>query len=63
MSWFNAVGDGALATVVSLREKLRRGIKLERWERDFYNENRKLVDFQTRYTAAEDDLLRQWTGR
>ena len=63
MAWFNAVGDGALATVVSLREKLRRGIKLERWERDFYNENRKLVDFQTRYTAAEDDLLRQWTGR
>lgn len=63
IAWFNAIGDGALATVVALREKLRKGQKLEPWERDFYNENRKMIDFQTQYTTAEDDLLRMWTGR
>lgn len=63
MSWFNAVGDGTLANVVALREKLRKGKKLESWEREFYNENRKMIDFQTQYTDAEDDLLRLWTGR
>lgn len=63
IAWFNAIGDGTLANVVALREKLRKGQKLERWERDFYNENRKMIDFQAQYTAAEDDLLRVWTGR
>jgi len=53
LSWFHAIGEGQLSTVVSLRDKLRRGRKLEGWERDFYRENKSRVELKKRYTAQE----------
>lgn len=60
VAWFNAIGDGQLAAVVSIREKLRKGKKLSDWERDFYLENRSTVDLRTHYTGAEEAVLKQW---
>jgi len=60
ISWFRAIGDGQLATVVSIREKLRKGKKLADLERDFYRSNRSMVDFKTKYTAQDDDILGKW---
>ena len=34
LSWFHAIGEGQLSTVVSIRDKLRRGKKLEQWEKE-----------------------------
>ena len=62
IAWFNAIGDGQLATVVSIREKRRKGKKLTDWERDFYHSNRDKVDFKTKYTPEEDKLLKQMLG-
>ena len=53
LSYFCAIGEGQLSTVVSIRDKLRRGKKLEKWEQDFYRENKSLVDLKTRYSAEE----------
>ena len=53
LSWFHAIGEGQLSTVVSIRDKLRRGKKLEGWERDFYRENKNRVDLKKRYTPQE----------
>ena len=53
-SFFQAIGEGRLSTVLSIREKKRRGQKLEKWEREFYRENRSLVDFRRRYTPEEE---------
>lgn len=53
LSWFHAIGEGQLSTVVSIRDKIRRGKKLEDWERDFYRENKSRVDLKKRYTAEE----------
>lgn len=53
LSYFGAIGEGQLSTVVSIRDKLRRGKKLEKWEQDFYRENKSLVDLKTRYSAEE----------
>ena len=53
LSWFHAVGEGPLAFLVSLRDKLRRGQKLEPWEESFYRENREKVDIARRYTPEE----------
>lgn len=50
---FNSIGDGQLAMVVSIRSKLRKSKKLEKYERDFYRENKHLVDFKVHYTAEE----------
>ena len=53
IAFFSAVGEGTLATVVSIRDKRRKGKKLDDWERDFYQENRDMVDFRHKYTAEE----------
>jgi len=53
MAWFHAIGQGQLSTVVSIRDKLQRGKKLEKWEREFYRANRALVDIKKRYSHEE----------
>lgn len=53
LSWFNGIGEGQLATVVSIREKRRKGKKLLDWEKEFYQEHRNLVDFEKKYTVEE----------
>lgn len=63
ISWFNAIGDGQLAAVVSIREKLRKGKKLEAWEKEFYRDNRGKVDFKRKYTVEDDAVLAQWLGK
>ena len=53
LSWFHAVGEGQLSFLVSLRSKLRKGQKLEEWEKTYYRENRQQVEIPKRYTALE----------
>ena len=53
MAFFNGIGEGQLATLVSIRDKLRRGKKLESWEREFYRDNKDRVDLKRPYTAEE----------
>lgn len=61
IAWFHAIGEGTLSTVVSIRDKLRRGKKLEKWEAEFYKDNRRLVDLpRPEYTEAENAVLQQW---
>ena len=55
LAWFHAVGEGQLSFLVSLRDKLRRGQKLEAWEETYYRENREKVDISPRYTQREKD--------
>lgn len=54
MSYFNAIGDGQLATLVSIRSKLQRGQKLEKWEREYYNENKARIDIRRPLTPDEE---------
>jgi hypothetical protein len=53
LSWFHAMGEGQLSTVVSIRDKLYRGQKLSDWEKEFYRQNKQRVDLKPRYTADE----------
>ena len=53
LAWFGAIGEGQLSAVVAIRDKLRRGKKLEGWEREFYQRNRARVDLKTRYTPED----------
>ncbi len=53
LSWFHGIGEGRLSTVVALRDKLRRGRKLEPWERQFYRENRSLIDLTSPSAEAQ----------
>lgn len=43
LSWFHAIGEGSFLTLVSIRDKLARGKKLESWEQEFYRQNKEQV--------------------
>ena len=62
LSYFYGIGEGQLSTIVSIRSKLKRGKKLEKWEREWYVKNRSAVDFEVKLTSAEEDLLKKWGG-
>lgn len=53
IAYFHAIGEGQLSTIVSIREKLRTGKKLEKWEQEYYRKNKHQVDLKKRYTAEE----------
>lgn len=58
--FYEKVKDSTFAQVVAIRDKNARGKKLDKSEREWYSRNRDLVDFKTKYTQADDDLLKQW---
>lgn len=60
MSAYMEIGDCLFAQVVSIRDKLARGKKLEKHEREWYRHNKELVDFKRKYTQAEKELLGKW---
>ncbi len=53
LACFDAIGEGTLATVVSIRDKLRRGRRLEGWELEFYRAHRAEVDLRPALTGEE----------
>lgn len=53
LSWFHAIGDGQLSTVVSIRDKLARGKKLEGWEKEYYRDHKHRVELTKRYSQQE----------
>ncbi len=65
LSYFHAIGEGQLSTLISIRDKLRRGEKLEKWEQDYYRENKQRVDLKPSYSAeelAEQERLNKLLG-
>jgi len=53
LSWFHAIGEGQLSSLVELRRKLARGEKLDDHQRQFYRENKAMVDLPRRHSASE----------
>lgn len=54
LALFDAIGEGSFATVVAIRDKLRRGKRLESWELDFYRTHRAVVELRAPVTAEEE---------
>ena len=53
--------DSLFSRVVSIREKLRSGKKMEKWEKAWYRKNRDLVDLPMKFSKKEIELLEEWT--
>ena len=53
--------ESVFARVLRIREKLRTGKKLEKYERSWYNKNRDLVHLKTKFSKAEGAILSEWT--
>lgn len=57
------IGECLLSSVIGIRAKKAKGKKLEKYEREFYNENKKLIDLQARLTDEEKQqkaALEKW---
>ena len=61
--WFMGIGDGLLASVLHVRQKKAKGKKLEKWEQEFYNANKAIVDMKTPETEEvrkEKESILKW---
>lgn len=59
VAYFNAIGEGQLSTLVSIRDKLRHHKKLEKWEQEYYRKNREKVDLKRPYSGTEMAEMRR----
>lgn len=65
LGFYMEIGECLLSTVVNIRDKKRRGKKLEKWEKEFYQNNRSLVDLkikQAERSEEEKEALRELFG-
>ena len=53
--------ESVFARVLRIREKLRTGKKLEKYERTWYSKNRDLVHLRPKLSKAEEELIEAWT--
>lgn len=58
MSYFMAIGESTMSTVISIRDKILKDKKLEKWEKDFRAENPQYFDWN--HKTAEDIEAEQW---
>lgn len=56
---FSQIGEGPLSMIVSIRDKKARGKKLEKWEQEYYQQNKSKVDFQ-RPLSPEDEAIKAY---
>ena len=54
------IGECTFANIISIRSKRAKGKKLDENERQFYNENKKMVDLSQNLTEEEKDWLEDW---
>ena len=53
--------ESVFARVLRIREKLRTGKKLEKYERSWYNRSRDLVHLKPKFSKKEEELIEAWT--
>ena len=57
LSAFYEIGECALAQIVEIRRKRQKGKKLEKWEQEYYRQNKSSIDFKTRLKDEEASAI------
>lgn len=63
VSAYMEIGDCTFAQVIRIRDQLNKGKPLDKADREWYRNNRHMVDIKTKYTAQEDAVLNQWGAK
>lgn len=61
--YFLSIGDSLFSNVIHIRRKKKSGKKLDKWEEEFYRENKTMVDLrapETEEIKAEKDSILKW---
>lgn len=57
------IGESLFSNIINIRQKKAKGKKLEKYEQEFYNENKSLIDLETsKRSAEEQEELRAYFG-
>lgn len=62
IGYYYDIGECTFSTIVNIRNKKARGKKLEKYEKDYYQLNREIIDFKQHYSSEEEDILKNWGG-
>jgi hypothetical protein len=62
LSAYMEIGECTFAQIVHIRDQKNKGRPLDKADKEWYKRNQKLVDLPTKYTSAEEDILKQWGG-
>lgn len=54
MGYFMEIGESLFSSVLNIRYKKSRGKKLEKWEQDFYRDNKRIIDFHVKLSEEEE---------
>lgn len=53
MGYFMEIEEGTFSVVLGIRQKKAKNKSLEKWEKEFYQNNKTLCEIKTRYTEEE----------
>ena len=53
LGYFSEIGDGLFSQIINIRTKKAKGKRLEKWELEFFNEHRELIEIKQVYSAEE----------
>lgn len=57
------IGESLFSNIINIRQKKAKGKKLEKYEQEFYNENKSLIDLETsKRSTEEQEELRAYFG-
>lgn len=59
MGYYMEIGESTFSNVINIRQKKRKGKKLEDYEREYYRENRKLIDLKPKLTEEEKQQMQE----
>jgi len=60
LSAYMNIGESLFSHVVSVRDKLKRGKKLDKEEKEFYRRNKEMIDIKTKFTDEEKERFKNW---
>ncbi len=60
VGYFMEIKEGTFSVVLGIRQKKEKGKKLEKWEQEFYRNNKQLCDLKKRYSAEEQAEIDYW---
>ena len=61
---YMGIGESLFSNIVSIRQKKAKGKKLDKWEMEFYKENKSLIDFKQKDQRSDEEkeMLRDYFG-
>lgn len=62
VGYYLNIGDCFFAQIISLRKKLKKNQKLDAIDKEFYRDNKQIVDLPERLTAEDAAVLSEWLG-